>query len=54
MYDSLFCCQAKTARSFPLWPGRCQGRRSLAFISTLDTVPATSTIGMGSNLGRSF
>jgi hypothetical protein len=54
MYDSRFCCQAKTARRLPLWSGRCQGRRTLVFILTLDTDPATSTIGMGSNLGCSF
>ena len=41
MYDSLFCCQAKTARRLPLWSGRCQGRRTLAFILTLDTDPTT-------------
>jgi hypothetical protein len=54
MYDSGLPCQPKTARSFPWWSGRCQGRRSLAFISTLDIVPATATIELGSNLGRSF
>src|SRR5512146_2968989 len=28
------------------WPGRGQGRRILAFILTLDAVPATTTIGL--------
>ena len=54
MYDSLYPCQLKNAHSFPWWSGRCQGRRSLAFILTLDTDPTTSTISMGSNLGRTF
>jgi len=52
MYDSVPFGQVKSAHSFPRWSGRCQGRRTLALISTLDTVPATSTIEVGSNLGR--
>ena len=36
MYDSLHSCQLKSANGFPLWLGRCQGRRCLAFILTLD------------------
>jgi hypothetical protein len=54
MYDSLHSCQPKSANGFPWWSGWCQGRRSLAFISTLDTIPATVTIDLGSNLGRTF
>jgi hypothetical protein len=54
MYDSSHPCQLKSAHSFLWWSGRCQGRRTLAFISTLDSDPATVTIEPGSNLERSF
>jgi hypothetical protein len=50
VYDSLFPCQVQRARDLPWWSGRCQGRRTLAFISTLDTAPATLTIGLGTKL----
>ena len=50
MYDSLHPCQLKNAYSFPLWSGRCQGRLTLAFILTLDTVPATLTIDLGTKI----
>ena len=54
MYDSLYSCQLKSAQGFPRWSGRCQGRRTLAFILTLDSDPATVIIEPGSNLERSF
>ena len=54
VYDSLHPCQLKSAHSFPRWSGRCQGRRTLAFILTLDSDPATVIIEPGSNLERSF
>jgi hypothetical protein len=54
MYDSVGLCQAPFSRRVDkeslLWPGRCQGRRSLAFISTLDTGPATATIDLGTKI----
>jgi hypothetical protein len=50
MYDSVAPCQEQTAHGFPWWSGRCQGRRFLAFILTLDIVPATWTIDPGTKL----
>ena len=54
MYDSRIFCQGKWRRSSLWWLGRCQGRRTLAFISTLDTAPATLTIVQGAKLRCSF
>jgi len=53
VYDSLYFCQGRKAQDLPLWSGRCQGRRNLVFILTLDAVPTTSTIDLGMKL-RSF
>lgn len=50
MYDSFHCCQLKKTEHLRLWPERCQGRRTSAFILTLDKAPATSTIGMGTKI----
>lgn len=47
MYDSFYFCQGRRAQDLPWWPGRSQGRRTLAFISTLDTGPTTLTIDLG-------
>ena len=58
LYDSVVLCQAPFSgpwRKKPLlWPGRGQGRRSLAFILTLDAAPATATIDLGTKVGCSF
>jgi hypothetical protein len=54
MYDSLSFCQGLEPRigrtKIPGWSGWGQGRRSLAFILTLDPVPATATIDLGTKL----
>jgi hypothetical protein len=44
----VFCFAAYTAAS--AWRGRCQGRRTLAFILTLDTGSASSRIGLGTKV----
>jgi hypothetical protein len=49
MYDSVYFCQDIFDRVSLWWPGRSQGRRTLAFILTLDTVPATFTIRLRTN-----
>jgi hypothetical protein len=57
MYDSVglvntvfasFC--GKERKGVLVWGGRCQGRRSLAFISTLDAGLPTSTIDSGTKI----
>jgi hypothetical protein len=50
MYDSVYPCQGENAHGLPRWSGRCQGRRSVAFILTLDIAPATFTIASGRKL----
>jgi len=61
MYDSVGVVNVlfvvlfeKRRRDLRWWAGRCQGRRSLAFISTLDSGLLTSTIGLGTKIGILF